>query len=98
VDITATATRRAGHCDFQGDSPENPVKNTPKSFGPGQSKLHKSINDALAHLRFRSLTKRAKALPIDDLRREAFFARSKDQFSTKILNGCPDNDIMMTMN
>jgi hypothetical protein len=48
------------------------------------------------HLRFRSLTKRVKALPIDDHRREAFFARSKDQFSKKILQGCPDNDISMT--
>jgi hypothetical protein len=59
-------------------------------------KLHTLIYDALAHLRFQSLIKRAKALPIDDHRREAFFARSKDQFSRTILQGCPDNDIRMT--
>jgi hypothetical protein len=50
---------------------ENPVKSTPESFGVGVFKHHTLIYDALAHLRFLSQTKRAKALPIDDHRRDA---------------------------
>jgi hypothetical protein len=40
-------------------------------------------------------TKRAKVLSIDDHRRGAFWARSKDQFSTSTLQGTPDNDIIL---
>jgi hypothetical protein len=80
-------------CEFEKEPPENPVKSTPESFGVGVSKLHKLIYDALAHLRFLSQTKRAKALPIDDHRRDAFFARSKDPFSTSILQGTSNKDI-----
>jgi DNA-binding GntR family transcriptional regulator len=72
------------------------VKNTPKSFRASQLELRTVIYDALAQLRFRSLTKQAKALPLDDHRREAFFARSKDKISTKILKGRPYNDIRIT--
>jgi hypothetical protein len=71
--------------EFEKEPPENPVKSTPESFGVGVFKLHKLIYDALAHLRFLSQTKRAKALPIDDHRRDAYWARSKDPFGTSIL-------------
>jgi hypothetical protein len=54
------------------------------------------IYDALTHLRFLSQTRRARALPIDDHRRHAFFARSKDPISTSILQGTPDKDIGLT--
>jgi hypothetical protein len=54
------------------------------------------IYDALAHLRFLSQTKRAKALPIDEHRRDAFCARSKNKFSTSALQGTPDKDIGLT--
>jgi hypothetical protein len=59
-------------------------------------KLLRFIHDALAHLRFWILTKRAKVLPIDDHRWEAFFARSKDQFSSATPPGYPGIDIRMT--
>jgi hypothetical protein len=72
------------------------VKSTPESFGIGVSKLHKLVYFALAHLRFLIQTKRAKALPIDDHRRDAFYARSKDPFSTSILQGTSDKDIGLT--
>jgi hypothetical protein len=78
-------------CEFEKEPPVNPVKRTPESFGVGVSKLHTLIYDALAHLRFLCQTKRAKALPIDDHRRDAFFARSKDPFSTSILQGTSAN-------
>jgi hypothetical protein len=80
-------------CEFEKEPPENPVKSTPQSFGVDVFELHKLIYDALAHLRFLSQTKRAKALPIDDHRRDAFFARSKDPFSKPILQGTLDKDI-----
>jgi hypothetical protein len=51
------------------------------------------IYDALVHLRFLSQTKRAKALPIDDHRRDAIYARSRDPLSTSILQGTSDKDI-----
>jgi hypothetical protein len=72
------------------------VKSTPESFGVGVLKLHKRIYDALAHLRFLSQTKRAKALLIDDHRRDALCARNKDPISTSILQGTPDKDIGLT--
>jgi hypothetical protein len=77
-------------CEFEKELSENPVKSTPESFGVGVFKLHKLIYDALAHLRFLSQTKRAKALPIDDHRRDVFFACSTDPFSTSILQGITD--------
>jgi hypothetical protein len=83
-------------CEFEKEPPENPVKRTPESFGVGVFKLNKLIYDALAHLRFLSQTKRAKALTIDDHRRDAFFARSKDPFSTSIHQGTSDKDIGLT--
>jgi hypothetical protein len=83
-------------CEFEKEPPENPVKSTPESFGVGVFKLHERVYDALAHLRFLSQTKRAKTLPIDDHRRDAFFARSKDPFSKSILQGISDKDIGLT--
>jgi hypothetical protein len=89
----------AALCEFEKEPPENSVKITPESFGVGMFKLHKhiyDIYDALVHLRFLSQTKRATALPIDDRRRDAFFARSKDPFSTSILQGTSENEIGLT--
>jgi hypothetical protein len=83
-------------CEFIKEPPENPVKSTPESFRVGESKLDTLIYDALAHLRFLSKTKRAQALPIDNHRRDAFFAHSKDPFSTSILQGTSDKDIGLT--
>jgi hypothetical protein len=83
-------------CEFEKEPPENPVKSTPESFGVGVFKLHKRIYDALAQLRFLSQTKRAKAIPIHDHRRDAFFARSKDPLSTSILQGTSDKDVGLT--
>jgi hypothetical protein len=56
----------------------------------GKAKLHKATYDAPAHLRFLSLTKRAKAISSDDRRWDAFFARNKDQFSNKVLKKCSE--------
>jgi hypothetical protein len=81
-------------CEFDKETPGNPVKSMPESFKAGVFKLHKRIYDALAHLRFLSQTKRAKALPIDDHRRDAYI--SKDPFSTSILQGTSDKDIGLT--
>jgi hypothetical protein len=74
-------------CEFEKEPPENPVRSTRESFGVGVFKFHMGIYDALAHLRFLSQTKLAKALPIDDHRRDAFYACIKDPFSTSILQG-----------
>jgi hypothetical protein len=83
-------------CEFKKEPPENPVKSTPESIGVGVFKRHKLIYDALAHLRFLSQIKRVKALSINDHRRDAFCARSKDPFSTSILQGTSDKDIGLT--
>jgi hypothetical protein len=74
-------------CELEKEPPEIPVKCTPESFGVGIFKIYKHIYDALAHFLFSLQTKRAKALPIDDHRREAYWARSKDSFSTSTLQG-----------
>jgi hypothetical protein len=58
-------------CEFEKEPQENPVKSMPESFGIGVLKLHKIIYYALAHLRSLLQTKRAKALLIDDHRRDA---------------------------
>jgi hypothetical protein len=71
---------------------ENPVKSTHESLGVDVLKLRKIIYDALSHLRFLSQIKRAKALPIDGHCRDAFWARSKDQFSTSTLQRIPDKN------
>jgi hypothetical protein len=83
-------------CEFEKEPPENPVKSTPESFGVGVLKLHTFIYDALAHLRSLHQTKRAKALPINDHRLDAYWARSKDHFGTSTLQGTPDKDIGLT--
>jgi hypothetical protein len=83
-------------CELEKEPPENPVKSTPESLGVGVFKFHKRIYDALAHIRFLNQTKRAKALPLDDHRRDAFRARSKDPFSTSILRRTSDKDIGLT--
>jgi hypothetical protein len=80
-------------CEFEKEPPENPVKRKPMSVGVGLFQLRKPNYDALAHLRFLSQTKRAKALPFDDHRRDAFCARSKDPFGTSILQVISDKDI-----
>jgi hypothetical protein len=72
------------------------VKSTPESFEIGAFKLQTLIYDALAHLRFLRQIKRAKALPIDDHRRDAYWARSKDPFSKSTLRGILDKDIGLT--
>jgi hypothetical protein len=57
--------------------PENHVKSTPETFGVGVLKLYTLTCDALAKLQILRQTKRSKALPIDDHRRDAFCARAR---------------------
>jgi hypothetical protein len=97
VDIIAAATRCAGsYLRIRKRATRKSCKNRPEFVGVGVYKLHELIYDALAHPCFLSQTRRAKAHPIDDRRRDAFFARSKDPFSTSILQGTPDKHIGLT--
>jgi hypothetical protein len=58
------------------------------SFGVGIQKVQKACFDDIKRLRFRLITWRAQAPPLDDPRRMAFFGRYGDRGVRQLLLGC----------
>ena len=67
-----------------------------EEFGFGVKKIHKVIQDERQHLKHLLLADRARNLPIDDIRRMAFFANGTDPFARQFLGTTPVGDTPFT--
>jgi hypothetical protein len=67
-----------------------------EGFGTDISKLHKRIVEERDEFRSRGLSQRAASIPITDPRRMAFFANTKDSFSTSFHSGLPVPSVNFT--